>query len=568
MKTIEPVFAGAARPFRATAIIVLYRVAIADASAFRSVMNARDSLDPQIGSIGVLLWDNSPSPQRAPSLPYGVQYTNDPSNSGLATAYNRALESAIDEGSDWLITLDQDTSIPSDYFVKMSAAAELARRYAGVGAIVPQIAAGGKSLSPNRFLFGAIPRWYPKGYRGVPSDRVFAFNSGAMLSVAALEQVGGYDPWFWLDNSDSQIFSRLHRHGKRVYIAGDIQVQHEFSMKNMQKRMSPERYRNALLAESAFWDARMNRLAGLERTLRLILRLVKHRMRNDGDDLRRITREAIVRRLFVPKAKRIEEWKARTRQRLGSDLESSAFKQKRQKVSACMAAFNGSQFIDAQLNSILSQLHERDEVVIVDDCSSDNTIVRIIAINDPRVRLLKHTRNGGVVKTFEDALRSASGNILFLCDDDDVWAPKKVQSFLNIFETQPSVQVVTSRVGIIDEDGRPLPDSRINRYGRFLPGFWQNVFKNHYQGSAMAIRAPLLEQVLPFPRLNAIQHDAWIGTRNDIRGGKVAFVDEALLFYRRHSENASQIKTRLDQLTTRLELLFAHISYALRFTTK
>ena len=137
--------------------------------------------------------------------------------------------------SEWLLTLDQDTAVPDDFFVKMAAAARASTRYAGIGAIVPQIAAGGRQLSPNYFQFGAIPRWYRTGYVGVPREPVFAFNSGAMLRVAALQQVGGYDPRFWLDDSDAMIFSKLHEHGKRVYVAGDIQVEHEFSMKDMQQ---------------------------------------------------------------------------------------------------------------------------------------------------------------------------------------------------------------------------------------------------------------------------------------------------------------------------------------------
>ena len=100
-----------------------------------------------------------------------------------------------------------------------------------------------------------------------------------------------------------------------------------------------------------------------------------------------------------------------------------------------------------------------------------------------------------------------------------------------------------------------------------MPGFWQNVFKNHYQGSAMALRASFLGRVLPFPRRKSFLHDAWIGTRNEILGGKVAFIDEDLLFYRRHSSNVSRTKSLPGQIRTRIELLAAHIFYALHLTT-
>jgi glycosyltransferase involved in cell wall biosynthesis len=567
MSDVRPVFAEAGGQLTVTVVIVLYRIHPAQSLAFQSVMSARERMGADACEVRVLLWDNSPEPGAASEFPQDVDYIHDQSNSGLAKAYNRALKSALQNRSEWLLTLDQDTAVPNDFFVRMGAAAQTSTRYAGIGAIVPQIAAGGKQLSPNYFQFGSIPRWYSTGYVGVPQEPVFAFNSGAMLKVDALRQVGGYDPRFWLDDSDALIFSKLHEHGKRVYIAGDIQVEHEFSMKDMQKRMSPARYRNALFAETAFWDLRMNRAAGWERTLRLALRMVKQWRRNDPAELRRITWEALKRRLSTSRRRRIAEWMEATEDRAVLTPALGQFAGE-VRLSACMAAYNGGKFVDAQLESILSQLKPEDEVVIIDDGSTDGTPERIARIGDARVRLRKHEKNAGVVATFEDALRLATGDILFLCDDDDVWAPAKVRRFMDAFESRPDVEIVQSRVRMIDEDDHPIPDSGINRRGRFLPGFWRNLYKNHYQGSAMAIRASLLGRVLPFPARKGFLHDAWIGTRNDLLGGRTAFIDEDLLFYRRHFNNASGTKSLLRQITTRVDLLLAHLVYAFRSSAR
>ncbi|MGA8742948.1 MAG: glycosyltransferase [Terracidiphilus sp.] len=560
---MRPVFAEAPCRLTVTAVVVLYRMKPESSPAFKSVMAARERLHPDLGEVRVLLWDNGPEAAGVADLPEGVQYFADESNSGLAKAYNRALRLASEHGSDWLLTLDQDTAVPADFFVELATAARESTRYAGVAAIVPQIAAGDRQISPNYFQFGAIPRWYRAGYVGVLSEPVFAFNSGAMLRVEALSQVGGYDPRFWLDDSDAMIFSKLHEYGKRVYVAGNIQVQHEFSMKDMQRRMSPARYKNALLAETAFWDLRMSRAAGWERTLRLALRLVKQWLRKDSAELRRITWHAVVRRIFTSRRKRIAEWMQAT-EGYAAGERATVRPGGEPRISACMAAYNGGTFVEVQLQSILSQLSPQDEVVIVDDGSTDDTLDQIARIGDARVRVLRHERNAGVVATFEDALRSATGKILFLCDDDDIWAPTKTRRFLNTFESRPDVGIVTSRVRMIDEFDRPLPDSRINRRGRFLPGFWRNLFMNHYQGSAMAMRASLLGRVLPFPARKVFLHDAWIGTRNDLLGGRTVFIDEDLLFYRRHLNNASHTKSLLRQVQTRVELLLAHLVSAFR----
>lgn len=559
MNEISSVFPPRPTPLKVMVVIVLYRIAAKDSPAYRSIIAARETFEREAGEVRVLLWDNSPGNDGGENLPDAVAYFGDESNSGLATAYNRAIEWAELHGAEWLLTLDQDTAVPPDFFAKMATAATASTRYAGIGAIVPQIAAGGRQLSPNWFQFGAVPRWYRTGYVGVPGEPVFAFNSGAMLRIDALKQVGGYDPRFWLDNSDAMIFSKLHEHGKRVYVTGDIQVDHEFSMKDMQRRMSVARYENALFAETAFWDLRMNWVAGWERTLRLMVRMVKHWIRDDSAELRQITWRALMRRLFRPRSRRIEEWMRATEER--------ARKAQRPmwdpRISVCMAAYNGGPFVEAQLQSILTQLRPDDEVVIVDDGSKDDTVSRIRQIGDARIRLLRHERNAGVLATFEDALRCGTGEILFLADDDDVWAPTKVRRFMEVFAADANAGVVSSRVRMIDERDRPLPDSRINRRGRFRAGFWWNLYMNHYQGSAMAVRASLLGRVLPFPAQQSFLHDAWIGTRNDLVGGKAAFIDEDLLFYRRHSKNASRTKSPVRQIQTRVDLLLAHIRYAL-----
>ncbi len=80
----------------------------------------------------------------------------------------------------------------------------------------------------------------------------------------------------------------------------------------------------------------------------------------------------------------------------------------------------------------------------------------------------------------------------------------------------------------------------------------------------MAIRASLLGRVLPFPARKVFLHDAWIGTRNDLLGGRTVFIDEDLLLYRRHLNNASHTKSLLRQVQTRVELLLAHLVYAFR----
>ena len=542
------------------AVIVLYECDVLDCLSLNTFLRAALQVKSQSFEFEVLLYDNTPGRNFQGPLPAGVSYVNDASNSGLATAYNRALRMASDEGYPWLLTLDQDTEIPLEGLSLLySALMDLEERQ-DVAAIVPQIRAGGRIVSPNYFQGGVLPRWLPSGYTGVPEQPMFAFNSGSLLRVSALKQAGGYSPWFWLDNSDSNIYRQFAKLGKRVYVAGNVELAHDFSMLNMQQKISPARYETILLAESAFWDLEMNWLAGLERTGRLAGRMVKHFLRRDSAELRRLTLRGLMLRLFHSRRYRIARWRKATAPIIARFPVTEPLGSGR--VSVCMAAYNGERYILEQLRSIAPQLGQDDEIVIVDDASQDGTCAIIEQFRkslleipgSPAVRLLRHEQNRGVVRTFEDAIRAATGDILFLSDDDDRWAPAKVARVLQAF-ADSEVQVVSTGLDLIDEEGLPIPSSEFMRHRRFSTGIIANLLHNQFQGSALALRSSALQHVLPFPKGRLYLHDAWIGMRTALSGGKVVHLEQPLLFYRRHRSNFSRRFSRRNQVKLRLQLM-------------
>lgn len=557
-----------------TAVIVLYGQLPAESVAFHSLEQAYAAVRGTGLRLRILLYDNTPDAPPAPALPEHVLYLAAPRNDGLGTAYNYAAAWAEGHDSPWLLTLDQDTRLPETFLGRMGTLAAEFANTPMIAAIVPQITGDGRILSPFYFRAGAFPVWYPAGFRGCPEKDVYAFNSGALVRVSALRQVGGYNPWFWLDNSDAFLFRQLHRHGKRVFVAGEVLVEHHFSMLDLKHRVSPQRYRNILLAESAFWDMELSTLAGWERTARLLLRAGKHLGRKDPVILRHLTLEFLKRRLFWSRKKRLRHWKRETlnlfpglQSAPASSLSGGELASRRPRVSVCMATYNSAPYIEVQLRSILPQLQPGDEVVIVDDDSTDATVSVIEALGSVFIRLHKHSCNRGVVATFENALRNATGDILFLADGDDIWSHDKVRRFLQVFEASPQVTIATSRVAFIDQQGRPIEDAMYNNRKIFRSGFWHNLLRNHFQGSAMAFRASLLGTVLPFPKGVLFLHDHWIGMSNARTGsGDAVCLEEPFLFYRRHAQNLSGRMSRGRQLKVRFQLLWAHGLTALRRT--
>lgn len=204
-----------------------------------------------------------------------------------------------------------------------------------------------------------------------------------------------------------------------------------------------------------------------------------------------------------------------------------------------MAAFQGQRFIGSQLRSILDQLSDEDEVVVVDDGSTDGTREEVKALRDPRLLFMENGKNQGFLRTFERALSHSCGEIVFLSDQDDLWLPNKVQTVLDAFLVDPQLMLVTSDAILIDDDGARVGDSFYAQRGKFRPGLWSNLLIGKFHGCTMAFRSALLRKALPFPRGSRIHHDTWIGCVNALIGGKVKYIADPLVAYRRHSTNAT-----------------------------
>ena len=222
-----------------------------------------------------------------------------------------------------------------------------------------------------------------------------------------------------------------------------------------------------------------------------------------------------------------------------------------------MAVYNGNPYIKDQVYSVLRQLETEDEVVIIDDLSSDGSGEWVSSLNDPRINVYVNPCNLGVLASFERGLAMASHPIIFLCDQDDVWFPSKRAEIVSAFESDRDVLVVLSDAQLIDADGVVTSPSFMTPRGGFRGGVFHTLIRNHYLGCTMAFRRELLRAVLPMPRYIPM-HDMWIGSLGAVLG-KVVFIDRPLIKYRRHSKNVSPDHHRgwLKMLGWRFSLFFA-----------
>jgi glycosyltransferase involved in cell wall biosynthesis len=206
-------------------------------------------------------------------------------------------------------------------------------------------------------------------------------------------------------------------------------------------------------------------------------------------------------------------------------------------ISVCMAVYNGERFLEEQLQSILDQLGDDDEVIIVDDRSTDRSMDLIKNMADPRLVLLSNESNIGPIASFERAITVSKGTHIFLSDQDDIWRSNKVKRTLQVFASTNCLLVV-SDARVVDAERRILNESLFS-LRRSGPGFWRNLYKNGFVGCCMTIRSDSKELFLPFPRQISM-YDEWIGLCTTV-AGRVHFMDDALVDYRRHRKNVTKM---------------------------
>lgn len=209
---------------------------------------------------------------------------------------------------------------------------------------------------------------------------------------------------------------------------------------------------------------------------------------------------------------------------------------KNKRISVAIATYNGEDFIEDMLRSVLAE-KKIDEIIISDDSSGDNTRTIIDRISDSRVKIITGPTKG-LIKNFENALKNTSGDIIFLADQDDVWIPNRVENMCSALESNDLVcadcHVTDENLNITSASFFRLNDSR--------SGLIRNIYKNSYLGCCMAFRRNVLLQSIPFPN-NIAMHDWWIGIVGELFF-KTYFLKTSTLLFRRHSKNNSNTSKR------------------------
>lgn len=206
-------------------------------------------------------------------------------------------------------------------------------------------------------------------------------------------------------------------------------------------------------------------------------------------------------------------------------------------VSVVMATYNGAEYLHEQLGSIEGQTRAPDELIIVDDCSSDNTraLLQEYAQNRPWVKLHFNERNLGVNGNFSKALALATGDVVFFSDQDDVWLDRKIELFLTEWDGEDLLYsdgtVVASDLSIIK--GSEFEFHCCDVIRECNPWFF--FHSNCVSGHSMMLSRRIVDRVFPMP--DGVVYDQWCAMVASLVGS-LKLIPEKTCFHRMHLKNA------------------------------
>lgn len=230
------------------------------------------------------------------------------------------------------------------------------------------------------------------------------------------------------------------------------------------------------------------------------------------------------------------------------------------KVDILLATYNGEKYIKEQVESILNQTYENIQIIISDDCSTDNTRQVLKEYeNNEKIKIFYQEKNLGYVKNFEFLLKQVKSNLYMLSDQDDVWKKEKVEKSVEKIESE-KLDLVFGDLEVVDENLNTLYKS-YNRYMHLIHKIkkYQKDYRLQYlyncmTGCTIISRKNWIDKVLPFPTNSKYMiHDYWLGLVIALNG-KVGYIEEPYILYRQHGKNqvgskkASKTASKLEKV--------------------
>lgn len=233
------------------------------------------------------------------------------------------------------------------------------------------------------------------------------------------------------------------------------------------------------------------------------------------------------------------------------------------RISIAMTTYNGADYLLEQLESLRTQSLMADEVIIVDDCSTDNTVelldMYIQKYHLDNWVLIKNSSNIGWRKNFRKALQETTGDVVFLCDQDDIWNKDKISLMVKEFHKSPSIELLASNYEILDfgrNDKIKIRDVELDN-GAIVPFSLKNKSISVMRpGCTFAVKRELIVLLEKYD-IDRFGHDNILWNLAMIRGTLYLYL-KRLIHFRRHETSASAPNQSLNRERRVVEVDTSH----------
>lgn len=231
--------------------------------------------------------------------------------------------------------------------------------------------------------------------------------------------------------------------------------------------------------------------------------------------------------------------------------------------SIIMTSFNYAPYVGAAIESVLAQSFEDWELLVVDDCSTDDSWAIIQVYKDPRIKAYRQAANSGACAAYNKALSKATGRYIACLDSDDLFMPSKLERHAVFFEKHPEIDVCGTFVSEIDNNGAVINESAphaewFNVYVDLNdPSTW--LWQNRVCHSGAVVRKEMHDRVGEFDNDLVYTPDWQFWLRTLVSGARFTVISEPLVAYRNHGRNITHKNrqgTLLEHAKTCADILF------------
>ncbi|MBL0181105.1 MAG: glycosyltransferase [Chitinophagaceae bacterium] len=235
-------------------------------------------------------------------------------------------------------------------------------------------------------------------------------------------------------------------------------------------------------------------------------------------------------------------------------------------VSVAMCTYNGDVYLKDQLETIVKQTYPNLEIVLVDDCSTDNTVqvIQEMQANDSRIHFFQNEKNIGYNKNFEKVFSLCRGDFIAIADQDDIWEVNKIEYIMKAWpEGSLFIYSLSGNFSNNDfADRKPAPDVVYTN----IDDVHKLVFNSPVHGHACMFKKELLPMCVPFP--DTIYYDWWM-SMHAAATGYIGCIPKTLTWHRAHNSNSSrQIMSVKNKMQRDEELRKQSISFIESFCNR